>query len=310
MVRSILILPLAVAVCAVAAWSAEPEQKNDEKTDVAKAMAAYVDAFNRGDAKAASAEWAENGEYLTDSGKKLKGRDAIRKGLDSLFAENPRTHVEAVEPSIRFVTPDVATVEGKADLVSEGEPPTESSYLVILVKEKGKWKLSSIRETALPAPPSHYDQLKELEWMLGRWVDRDKAASIDTVCQWTKNKNFITRSFTASIADHVELQGTQVIGWDPSKGTIRSWTFDSDGGFAEGTWTHEGDRWTIQSRHVLPDGGIGSSTNIITCVDPDTFTWESMGREVDGEMLPDVGPVTIVRAGADEQAANNGEAER
>jgi uncharacterized protein (TIGR02246 family) len=310
MVRSIFILPLLVAIAAVAARSAEPDQKTEDEAAVRKAVTAYVGAFNRGDAKAAASEWAEDGEYLTDAGERLKGRDAIRKGLETLFAAEARTHVEVGVPSVQFVTPEVATVEGKADLVTEGEPPGESSYLAVYVKQQGKWKLSSIRETALPPPPSHYDRLKDLEWMIGHWIDHDQDASIDTVCQWTKNKNFITRSFTASIAEHVELEGTQVIGWDPSMGTVRSWMFDSDGGFAEGTWTRDGDRWTIQSRHVLPDGGVGSSTNILTWVDQSTFTWESMGREVDGQMLPNVGPVTIVRAGAEEQGPNKGETER
>ena len=29
---------------------------------------------------------------------------------------------------------------------------------------------------------------------------------------------------------------TQRIGWDPAAKQIRSWEFDSEGGFGEGTW--------------------------------------------------------------------------
>ena len=116
-----------------------------------------------------------------------------------------------------------------------------------------------------------------------------------TTCRWTKNKNFITRSFAVSIADLIDLEGTQVIGWDPAEKVIRSWLFDSDGGFGVGVWSRKERRWTIQALQVLPDGRRASSVNVLTQVDEDTFTWESTGREVDGEVLPNIGPVTVVR---------------
>ena len=80
---------------------------------------------------------------------------------------------------------------------------------------------------------SHYEYLKDLEWMIGEWVDSDDNSTISTVCAWSKNRNFITRSFSVSIEGHIGLEGTQVIGWDPEKKRIRSWMFDSEGGFGE-----------------------------------------------------------------------------
>ena len=43
-----------------------------------------------------------------------------------------------------------------------------------------------------------------------------------------------------------DLEGTQVIGWDPAAGTIRSWMFDSDGGFGEGTWSKKDNSWIVK----------------------------------------------------------------
>ena len=114
-------------------------------------------------------------------------------------------------------------------------------------------------------------------------------------CRWTKNKSFITRSFGVSVKGRTDLEGTQVIGWDPAKKVIRSWLFDSDGSFGVGIWTRKGDRWTIQALQVLSDGRKATSVNVLTKVDDDTFTWESTGREVAGEVLPNIGPVTVVR---------------
>ena len=34
-----------------------------------------------------------------------------------------------------------------------------------------------------------------------------------------------------------------MIGYDPVKGRLRSWVFDSEGGFGEGSWRQEGNKW-------------------------------------------------------------------
>jgi hypothetical protein len=45
----------------------------------------------------------------------------------------------------------------------------------------------------------------------------------------------------------------------------------------------------------LPDGGKTSSVNIITYVDDNTFTWQSVNREASGEILPNIDEVVVVR---------------
>ena len=96
-----------------------------------------------------------------------------------------------------------------------------------------------------------YEQLKPLEWMIGRWVDKDDKVNITTECQWTENRSFITRSFTVAVQGEITMSGMQIIGWDPAARTIRSWTFDSDGSFAgSATWTCKKDRWFIREQGV------------------------------------------------------------
>ena len=91
------------------------------------------------------------------------------------------------------------------------------------------------------------------------------------------------------------MEGTQVIGYDAVHQEIRSWVFDTDGGISEGTWHQDGDRWIVKGAHHLATGQVGSSINIITPVDNNSFLWQSTGRELDGEILPDIEPVTVVR---------------
>jgi hypothetical protein len=146
-------------------------------------------------------------------------------------------------------------------------------------------------------PPSNYEHLKDLEWMIGSWVDSNEEndAAIQTDCSWTKNKNFITRSFAVVIGGEVDMSGMQIIGWDPAEKQIRSWVFDSDGGFYEGKWTAKDDRWIIQQKGTVPDGGKAAEVNIIKRVDDNSFTWRSVQRSIDGDILPDVQEVSIVR---------------
>jgi hypothetical protein len=136
--------------------------------------------------------------------------------------------------------------------------------------------------------------------MIGTWVDSevdsDENSSLFLQCRWSTNQNFLLRSFKLETDEGGEFEGTEVIGWDPTNQTIRSWLFDSDGGFGAGRWSQAGTRWTVQSVHVLPDGRKASATNIYELVDDGSVDCQSIGRQVDGELLPSVGPFKVVRS--------------
>ena len=84
----------------------------------------------------------------------------------------------------------------------------------------------------------------------------------------------------------------------PAAGTIRSWMFDSDGGFGEGTWSKHGDTWVVKFNQVLADGRKASATNVYKMVDGNTFTWKSIGRKLDGQFLDNIDEVKMVRKAA------------
>jgi uncharacterized protein (TIGR02246 family) len=275
------------------------DQAEDEAA-IRKSDEAYVEAYNKQDAKALAALWSPEAVYIDpETGDEAVGREEIEKEFADTFAGLKDAKLEVNVESIRFLSPNVAIENGTARInYGEGEPD-ESSYAALFVKREGKWLLDRVTEEEPPAPPepppTHYEQLKELEWMIGSWVDQDEDATIQTDCEWTKNQNFINRSFAVVVGDQVDLAGMQIIGWDPAAKQIRSWIFDSDGGFAEGKWTRKGDRWLIQQNGTLPDGGKSSAVNIITRVDDDSFTWQSVNREVNGDILPNVDEVLVVR---------------
>jgi uncharacterized protein (TIGR02246 family) len=302
---SLIVLTAAVLLAALnAAWAAKPtaaKPKAGEAADRAAIRAAaesYVAAYNRGDAKAVARLWSEKGQWISPDGKPIEGRAAIQKELETMFALSKGLHMEIVDFSVRFVTSDVAVEEGTVRVVRPGEEPSDSAYIAIDHKQGGQWLLDTVRETEVPAAEEASvsdSPLQELGWLVGEWGDTSPDAAISTTVRWTKNKTFLNYSFKVSVPGMDDLEGTQVIGWDPAAGTIRSWMFDSDGGFGEGTWTKKDNHWIIKFKQVLPDGRKASATNVYTVVDRNTTTWQSIGREIDGQFMENVGPIKVVR---------------
>ena len=268
-----------------------------DRAAIEKAVQSYTAAFNNSDAEALAAHWGPEAVYVNPrTGRQVEGREAIATEFEALLQERNDTKLSVDVESIRFLSPTVAVEQGKAVLVSPDGKPEENLYTAIHVKRDGKWLLDRISEEDTPVVLSNYERIKELEWMIGSWVDGDNQDRVETTCKWTRNRNFITRSFTVAVQDRIEMAGMQIIGWDPVAKEIRSWVFDSDGGFAEGRWTKKGKQWYITTSGTTPDGRKASSVNIMTCVDDDRFRWQSVNRMVDGQLLPNLDEVLVVRA--------------
>src|SRR5262249_31371125 len=99
--------------------------------------------------------------------------------------------------------------------------------------------------------------------------------------------------------DDKTSSGTQLIRMDPATGTIRAWTFDSDGGNGEAFWAWDGGRWAIESNGTLADGSTTTALNFLKRSGDNAFTWRSVKRTLDGEDLPDLGPIKVKRVKAE-----------
>ncbi|HWA99580.1 MAG TPA: SgcJ/EcaC family oxidoreductase [Pirellulales bacterium] len=284
----------AIAMVAAALPIQAAENTSDEEA-IRASVASYVDAYNRGDAKAVADHWSDTGQWTSPSGERFNGREAIETQLAKLFADGPGTHLEVAGLSVRIVAPDAAIEEGTVRVERPGGELNNASYVAVHVKQGGQWKLDSVYETDESQARAEAAPLQELAWLVGHWVDQSDDAALDATVTWTKNQTFLNYAFKASVPGADDLEGTQVIGWDPAAGTIRSWMFDSDGGFGQGTWSKSGNRWTVKFEQVLADGRQASATNIYTLVGPDTCTWSSIGRKLDGEYLPNVEDMKLVR---------------
>ena len=69
---------------------------------------------------------------------------------------------------------------GRRKFVKKSEKePKNSDYTAIHVKRDGKWLLDRVSEEESPVIFSNYDRLKDLEWMIGDWVDQDDRSSVE-----------------------------------------------------------------------------------------------------------------------------------
>ena len=294
-VVALLLSALVLAATARAAdeTPAATQPSSDEAT-IRKVGLEYLAAFNRRDAKALAEFWSPEAIYTNRlTGEQVMGREAIGEQFAQLFAEGGDMKLEVDVTAIDFLTPNVAIETGVATFITD--QPESISYSAVYIKRDGTWLLDRVTDDPQPAMASHYEELKPLEWMIGSWVDQADGIAVQADCSWTKNQNFITKSFTVSVDGRVDLSGIQIIGWDAGDQQLRSWTFDSDGGFAEAKWIQNDDEWYVMKKGKTPDGKAVSAVNVITFVDNDTFRLKSVQRSVDGQMLPSINEVTVVR---------------
>jgi uncharacterized protein (TIGR02246 family) len=269
-----------------------PASAEDEKA-IAKIRSSYLKAFNAGDAKALAAHWAEDGEFTDAAGRLFRGRGAIEKDFAAYFAEAKESKLEVQHSSLRFVSPGVALETGVAR-VSHGGAATSAAYHIVHTKRDGKWYLASVRESA-HVQASNYERLRELEWLVGTWTAKRGSLTVEFTCEWTQKRNFLIRKYSLTAADGVTTTGIQMVGWDPMVGTIRSWVFDSDGGFGSDEWSKDGHRWVLKACAVTPEGVETEATNILTYLDHDHFTWQSVERSMDEVPLEDTAVIKVTR---------------
>ena len=275
-----------------AALAQEPDnpQRGPDDAAIRKVSSEFTEALGKGDAKAVAGYWTEQGEYIADAGTTIRGRAAIEKAYAKTFEKAPHLKVDVQIDSIRFISQDNAIEEGHAR-VQKGEAalPAASRYSVLYARENGQWRIALLREW-----PAEGASLRDLDWLIGTWTGKTENGEVQTTYEWDRNKKFINARFTIKGPEHT-ASGMQIIARDPSTGNLRSWLFESEGGFGGATWTLNGKRWLIDAAGVEADGAEMTATNILTPLNKDSFTWQSVDRTVDGEEQPSIPPIKVTR---------------
>jgi uncharacterized protein (TIGR02246 family) len=255
---------------------------------------AFVREYNSGDSKALAARFTDDAEVVEATGDRYEGRAAIERSFAGTFAAATGAKLALQIESVRLLGSDVAKEEGRSVVTPVQGATLARRYTVLYVKRANQWLIASVREQADPFIRPH-DRLKDLEWMLGDWVDEGHDAVVRVHCAWSDDGNFLLRTFAVTRQGKPVMHVTQRIGWDPGAKQVRSWDFDSEGGFGEATWSRQAERWVVKQNGVRPDGTTASATHTMVRQRPDLVRWTSSDRTVGDALVPDEAAYVLVR---------------
>jgi uncharacterized protein (TIGR02246 family) len=280
---------------------AQPAAKKDPKATAQDAareavmanVKAFTEAFNRRDVKAILKLFADDCVLTEHNGTTTTGLKELEAELNDTFKEDPDGKISVSVESLQVVTPDVIIEEGKTTYYPDGKTLTaETDYQVTHVKKGGQWLMSraiSFNRVVL----SPYDQLRELEWLVGDWVDEGDDAVVEYSYRWDTSKTFLLNDFSVRVRGKKAMTGTQRIGRDPLTKQLKSWVFDSEGGYAESQWSAVDDGWVMTAKGVRADGKVITVTNQLTQLSKDRFQFDSADRIVGEERMPNFRSIAV-----------------
>jgi uncharacterized protein (TIGR02246 family) len=271
------------------------KQQTAEEKPVRATAEAFTAAFNAGDAKAVAALWTADCEYIDESGRETRGRDAIEKEYAELFRAKPGVQMETSVSSVKILGPAVALEEGTTILKGpKGRFVSRGYYNAVHVNENGKWLMASVREHASPSAAVR-PKLEDLAWLIGDWITDQESKKAELTFKWIVDKKFIELAFKVQDKQGTPRSGIQIIGQDPSSGEVVSWSFFANGGSGHGKWRPFQKGWIIDSFGRMPDGRPTVSTYLISRPDENTLGWKSVNRRIAGKRLKDTEAVVLKR---------------
>jgi uncharacterized protein (TIGR02246 family) len=138
-------LPLATLATVAAA-----QTPTAEESAVRAVVQRYVDAREAKDASAIASLFTADADQLVSDGTWRKGRDALVRGMLESSRRNPARRTITVE-SVRFLTPEVAVVDGRYVQKAEAGGKDRVMWTTITLKRgPDGWRIAAIRNM-LPA---------------------------------------------------------------------------------------------------------------------------------------------------------------
>jgi len=278
--------------------SAADPASDPKEAEIRSQLAELGKAYNAPDVDAMVKLFTDDAVVVDPSGAETRGKQAIGDMYAEEFAEVSDLKLEAKVDEIRFLTPEVARVEGRSRLsTGTGDANEYTRFSVLMLRRDGKWLVNEVREYPAPvADITPYERLQELEWMVGDWVDEGNGNKISSSIRWADNDSFLIRTYHVEIEGEKVSSGTMFIGWDPQNSQIKSWVFSSEGGHGEGLWTRTAEnQWIVKAQGVRHDGMPNSATQIHTILNKDVVKTSSIDRIIGGQVAPDIADVVMVR---------------
>src|SRR6187200_1801784 len=139
----ILILCFALVFAAMPQAAQQPAKVTPDEAAVRDIVQRYTQAREKNDPKALEALFTADADQYTSAGEWRRGLPALVKGMLATSASNPGIRAIVVQ-AVRFVTPDVAIVDG--DYMTGTE---QRLWTTLIVRREAKgWRIAGIRNMA------------------------------------------------------------------------------------------------------------------------------------------------------------------
>jgi len=257
----------------------------------------FVDAYAQRNAESIGELFTENAEFHDEFGERIEGRNAIVERFRALFESSEEAIIEEV--LLERVRPIAETVVLEEGIVVASETSDgrrfRNRYVALHVKQDdGRWLINTLKDFPREGG-QRQEELARLAWLVGEWVSEDSESVVHTQCAWSDDGNYLLRRFDVQTYDGRAMSGEQRIGWDPANQKLRSWTFDSAGGFFNGFWTQQDDGWILTMAGVNAEGAAATGTAAYVVIDAEMFTWQYRNLVVGDEVRGDGPVVTMVK---------------
>ena len=234
------------------------------------------------------------GELIDEEGTVYQGEKEIKDLLTAFFKKFPGTKLAMDIESVRIVGP-VAIEEGTRTMkAKDGETQSKFRYITVRAKTDEGWKIASLRDFSDDPEPSPNEYLQSVAWLVGDWMNEGADGVVKFTYKWSEDKNYILGEFQLPGGTGPARKLSQRIGWDAGARKVRSWLFESDGGFADGHWTVLDDGIVAKYSSVNADGTTASATITISQKDKDRFSMKGTDRIVGDDREPDF-EINVVR---------------
>jgi uncharacterized protein (TIGR02246 family) len=279
---------LLLGVVLLAACSIVRGEDNPEAKAIDQSMAEYTKAYNAADINALAAMWAADCDFVDHRGRRYAGRDEITSLFRKALVDGRGYKIQMTVGARRFLRPDLAVDDGVLELTEPSGEKEGGRYVTIWTKTDGKWLLQSVRD--MPSDPetkaSGQNPLTDLQFLVGEWVQEGSSGNVTLSCDWKVPGKFLVQNFKVKSSE-TEFDVIVWIGWDPIERRIRSWYFDTSGGFGDAAWQQRGGGWRATTFGVLPDGQTSTSISEWAAADSGALVLKLTGVEVDGQPVTD-----------------------
>ena len=162
---------------------ATPASPSD--VEIRSLLKALTIAYNQADAKGLAAVFTDDAILFGPDGDEVRGRDAIGRHYGEAFDSGPMCKIADEVEAVHFLSPEVASAIGHFHLDDEkGTALFSGRYSLIAVRKQNQWKLAELRDLATTRgdPADKRGPLRELEWLVGEWVDEGEGGRSRPPC--------------------------------------------------------------------------------------------------------------------------------